>query len=69
MLRISLNLEIPRGTKVTDIARRIAKLKWQWAGGAHCSQDRQPIGTVKFWSGGRVPKSEEWGLQGEPMTW
>ena len=37
MLRVSLrdpirNEEIRSGTKVTDIARRIAKLKWQWAG-------------------------------------
>ena len=37
MLGVSLrdrirNEEIRRRTKVTDIARRIAKLKWQWAG-------------------------------------
>ncbi|CAH2238195.1 jg13029 [Pararge aegeria aegeria] len=37
MLGVSLrdqirNEEICRRTKVTDIAQRIAKLKWQWAG-------------------------------------
>ncbi|CAH2239275.1 jg21902 [Pararge aegeria aegeria] len=37
MLGISLrdqirNVEIRRRTRVTDIAKRIAKLKWQWAG-------------------------------------
>ncbi|CAH2240872.1 jg9609 [Pararge aegeria aegeria] len=26
------NEEILRGTRVTDIAQRVAKLKWQWAG-------------------------------------
>ncbi|CAH2266610.1 jg19812 [Pararge aegeria aegeria] len=29
--RIS-NVEIRRITRVTDIAQRVAKLKWQWAG-------------------------------------
>ncbi|CAH2244235.1 jg20179 [Pararge aegeria aegeria] len=37
MLRVSLrdqirNEEIRRITRVTDIAQRVAKLKWQWAG-------------------------------------
>ncbi|CAH2269561.1 jg8306 [Pararge aegeria aegeria] len=37
MLGVSLrdrirNVEIRRRTKVTDIAQRVAKLKWQWAG-------------------------------------
>ena len=37
MLEVSLrdrirNEEIRKGTKLTNIARRIAKLKWQWAG-------------------------------------
>jgi hypothetical protein len=37
MLEVSLsdrirNDEIRKRTKVTDIARRIADLKWQWAG-------------------------------------
>ncbi|CAH2240682.1 jg25706 [Pararge aegeria aegeria] len=37
MLRVSLrdrirNEEIRRRTRVTDIAQRVAKLKWQWAG-------------------------------------
>ncbi|CAH2270058.1 jg16518 [Pararge aegeria aegeria] len=37
MLGVSLrdrirNVEIRRRTKVTDIAKRVAKLKWQWAG-------------------------------------
>ncbi|CAH2217009.1 jg4990 [Pararge aegeria aegeria] len=37
MLRVSLrnrirNVEIRRRTTVTDIAQRVAKLKWQWAG-------------------------------------
>ncbi|CAH2234677.1 jg6149 [Pararge aegeria aegeria] len=26
------NEEIRRGTRVTDIAQRVVKLKWQWAG-------------------------------------
>ncbi|CAH2226724.1 jg24065 [Pararge aegeria aegeria] len=26
-------MEISRRTRVTDIAQRVAKLKWQWAGG------------------------------------
>ncbi|CAH2232469.1 jg19402 [Pararge aegeria aegeria] len=26
------NVEIRRRTRVTDIAQRVAKLKWQWAG-------------------------------------
>ncbi|CAH2243094.1 jg14115 [Pararge aegeria aegeria] len=37
MLGVSLrdqirNVEIRRRTRVTDIAQRVAKLKWQWAG-------------------------------------
>ncbi|CAH2238963.1 jg19287 [Pararge aegeria aegeria] len=37
MLGVSLrnrirNVEIRRKTRVTDIAQRVAKLKWQWAG-------------------------------------
>ncbi|CAG9122988.1 unnamed protein product [Plutella xylostella] len=32
MLRIIRNEEIRRRTKVTDIAYRVSKLKWQWAG-------------------------------------
>ncbi|CAH2235985.1 jg2059 [Pararge aegeria aegeria] len=37
MLRVSLldqirNEEIRRRTRATDIAQRVAKLKWQWAG-------------------------------------
>ncbi|CAH2216181.1 jg23173 [Pararge aegeria aegeria] len=37
MLLVSLrdqirNVEIRRRTRVTDIAQRVAKLKWQWAG-------------------------------------
>ncbi|CAH2229499.1 jg20871 [Pararge aegeria aegeria] len=37
MLRVALrdqirNEEIRRRTRVTDIAQRVAKLKWQWAG-------------------------------------
>ncbi|KAJ8705153.1 hypothetical protein PYW07_010980 [Mythimna separata] len=29
---VSSDADIRKRTKVTDIARRIAKLKWQWAG-------------------------------------
>ena len=41
MLGVSLSDQIRkeyirRGTKVTDIARRIVKLKWQWAGQIAC---------------------------------
>jgi hypothetical protein len=42
MLRVSLrdrirNDDIHKRTKVTDIARRIADFKWQWA--VHCEKD------------------------------
>ncbi|CAH2208849.1 jg14 [Pararge aegeria aegeria] len=48
MLGLSLrdkirNVEICRKTRVTDIAQRVAKLKWQWAG--HIS--RRTDGPVK----------------------
>ena len=52
MLGVSLrdrirNEEIRRGTKVTDIARRML------AG-------RTTAGVVKFWSGDHVPEGEAW---------
>ncbi|CAH2245459.1 jg8713 [Pararge aegeria aegeria] len=59
MLGVSLrdkvrNDEIRRRTKVTDIAQRISKLKWQWAGhvcrpmavGADVSGDRESVSAV-----------------------
>ena len=74
MLGVSLrnrirNEEIRRGTKVTDIARRIAKLKWQWQGTLLAG--RTTAGVVKFWNGDHVPEGAAWvgPLQGGPMTW
>ncbi|CAH2246126.1 jg15035 [Pararge aegeria aegeria] len=58
MLGVSLrdkirNVEIRRRTGVTDIAQRVAKLKWQWAGHIVRSRD-----------GRRGPKVLEW----QPLT-
>ena len=53
MLGVSLldlirNEEIRRGIKVTNIARRIAKLKWQWLGHiAHRTDDRWGLSKSK----------------------
>ncbi|CAH2247544.1 jg744 [Pararge aegeria aegeria] len=33
------NVEIRRRTRVTDMAQRVAKLKWQWAGNIVGSKD------------------------------
>ncbi|CAH2216846.1 jg6622, partial [Pararge aegeria aegeria] len=54
MLRVYLrdqirNVEIRRRTRVTDIAQRVAKLKWKWAG--HI---------VRRKDGRRGPKVLEW---------
>ena len=54
MLGVSLrdrirNEEIRRRTKVTDIARRIAKLKWQWAGHIARRTDGRWGGKVLEW--------------------
>ena len=51
MLRVSVrdrirNKEIRRGANVTDIARRIAKLKWQRAGTLLAGQTTDAV--VKF---------------------
>ncbi|KAI8424203.1 hypothetical protein MSG28_002783 [Choristoneura fumiferana] len=66
MLRVSSrdrirNTEIRRRTKVTDIAVKICKLKWQWAG--HIA--RQTDGGEKFSSGDREPDDEA--LAGLPL--
>ena len=58
MLGVSLrdrlrNEEIRRRTKVTDIAQRISKLKWQWAG--HIA--RRTDGAVRFSNGDDAPAS------------
>ncbi|CAH2234105.1 jg1184 [Pararge aegeria aegeria] len=61
MLGVSLrdqirNVEIRRRTRVTDIAQRVAKLKWQWAG--HILVVRRKYGR---WG----PKVLEW----QPRAW
>ncbi|CAH2234849.1 jg13251 [Pararge aegeria aegeria] len=38
------NVEILRRTRVTDIAQRVAKLKWQWAGHIVRKKDGQGAG-------------------------
>ncbi|CAH2242150.1 jg25564 [Pararge aegeria aegeria] len=52
MLGVSLrdqirNVEIRRRTRVTDIARRVAKLKWQWAG--HIVRRKDPSFLQTMW--------------------
>lgn len=54
MLGVSLKDQIcseviRQTTKVTDIAQRISKLKWQWA--EHRVTDPVTVGVDKFWSG------------------
>ncbi|KAJ8706908.1 hypothetical protein PYW07_012986 [Mythimna separata] len=55
MLGVSLrhhirNEDIRKRTKVTDIARRIAKLKWQWAGHIACRTDgRRGRKVLEWW--------------------
>ena len=58
---------IRRGTKVTDIAQRIAELKVYWARYIAGRAD----GVVMFSSGDRVPGNAACVglLQGGPMTW
>ncbi|CAH2269361.1 jg14066 [Pararge aegeria aegeria] len=43
------NEEIRRRTKVTDIAQRVAKLKWQWAGHIARRTDRRWGSKVLEW--------------------
>ena len=61
------NEEIRRNTKVTDIARRIAKQSGSGRGTLLAGQTAD--GVVKFWNGGRVPESEVGPIQGGPVTW
>ncbi|CAH2266287.1 jg17833 [Pararge aegeria aegeria] len=63
MLRVSLrneiqNDEIRRKTKVTDIAQRISKLKWQWAD--QLCRGPMAVGADVFWSGDRELASAVW---------
>ncbi|CAH2217048.1 jg26090 [Pararge aegeria aegeria] len=64
MLGVSLrdqirNEEIRRRTRVTDIAQRVAKLKWQWAG--HIARRTD---------GRSGPKVLEWRPRtGKPVRW
>ncbi|CAH2232600.1 jg10161 [Pararge aegeria aegeria] len=48
-LRTIRNVEIRRRTRVTDIAQRVAKIKWQWAG--HILRRRGDVGVPKCWNG------------------
>ena len=62
MLQVSLrdrirNKEVHRRTKMTDIARRTAKLKWQ-RGTLLAEQTTDEVG--KFWSDDRVPEGVVW---------
>ncbi|CAH2211570.1 jg27617 [Pararge aegeria aegeria] len=57
MLGVSLcdqirNEEIRRRTRVTDIAQRVAKLKWQWA---HSSENRLDVGALRCWNDDPAP--------------
>jgi hypothetical protein len=58
MLGVSLrdrirNDEIRKRTKVTEIARRIADLKWQWA--RHIARGLTAVGAERSSNGARVP--------------
>jgi hypothetical protein len=59
--------EIRKRTKVTDIARRIAELKWQWAG--HIA--RRTDGAERSSNGDRVPGDAALvgPQQGGPTIW
>ncbi|CAH2218167.1 jg21448 [Pararge aegeria aegeria] len=54
MLGVSLrdqirNEEICRRTRATDIAQRVAKLKWKWAG--HIARRTLDVGVPRCWNG------------------
>ncbi|CAH2242593.1 jg14129 [Pararge aegeria aegeria] len=54
MLGVSLcdrirNVEIRRRTRVTEIAQRVAKLKWQWAG--HIVRRKDGRWAPRVWNG------------------
>ncbi|CAH2229143.1 jg20756 [Pararge aegeria aegeria] len=42
------NEEIRRRTRVINIAQRVAKLKWQWAG--HIAR-KNDVGVLRYWNG------------------
>ncbi|CAH2241948.1 jg9066 [Pararge aegeria aegeria] len=48
------NEEIRRRTRVTDLAQRVAKLKWQWAG--HIARRTDGRGGLRCWNGDRTGK-------------
>ncbi|CAH2247559.1 jg750 [Pararge aegeria aegeria] len=54
------NEEIRRRTRVTDIAQRVAKLKWQWAGQGHSSENPSFVGVLRCWSGDPAPVNAAW---------
>ncbi|CAH2241930.1 jg17114 [Pararge aegeria aegeria] len=58
MLGVSLrdeirNEEIRRRTRVTDIAQRVAKLKWQWA--LHLARRTDGRRVLRCWNGDPAP--------------
>ncbi|CAH2267363.1 jg27546 [Pararge aegeria aegeria] len=68
MLGVSLrdkirNVEIRRRTRVTDIAQRVAKLKWQWAG--HIVRRRDGRAKVLEWQ----PRTGKRSVGRPPTRW
>ncbi|CAH2268393.1 jg15847 [Pararge aegeria aegeria] len=70
MLGVSLreqirNEEIRRRTRVTDIAQRVAKLKWQWAGHIARRTDRRWGLKVLEWR----PRTSKRSVGRPPTRW
>jgi hypothetical protein len=65
MLVVSLRDRIRKRTKVTDIARRIADLKWQWAGHIARRTDGRWVGKVLEWR----PRTGKRSVGRPPIRW
>ncbi|CAH2227104.1 jg26717 [Pararge aegeria aegeria] len=52
-LRVQIRNKIRRRTRVTDIAQRVAKLKWQWAG--HIARRTDGRWGLRCWNGDPAP--------------